>query len=140
VEKQDAEGGLHRINPEGLAPAVGFSHAVVAPERSCPVFVAGQTATDAEGRIVGGADVVAQFTRALDNLLIALRAAGCGAGQLTSLTVYLRDVAGYRERAGEIGAVWRERCGREYPAMAVVEVSRLWDAAALVELQAAAVR
>lgn len=130
---------IDRINPGELARPTGFSHAVVAPAGSCPVFVAGQTATDADGTIVPGG-IVEQFARALDNLLAALRAAGAEPAALTSLTVYLTSIEGYQERSAEIGGVWRERCGREYPAMAVVEVARLWDPAALVELQAAAVK
>ncbi|OIV36600.1 enamine deaminase RidA [Mangrovactinospora gilvigrisea] len=132
---------INRINPEELAPAVGFSHAVVASGTpgACPVFVAGQTGTDARGVIVG-AGIVEQFARALDNLLVALRAAGAEPDALTSLTVYLTSIAEYRAHAAEIGKVWRDRCGRAYPAMAVVEVARLWDPAAKVELQGAAVR
>lgn len=128
-----------RVNPDELAAAAGFSHAVVGPPGSCPVFLAGQTAMDTEGHIIG-TDVVEQFGHALDNLLTALRATGSTPSQLTSLTVYLRDVAAYRRRAREIGAVWKDRCGRDYPAMAVVGVVRLWDPAALVELQGTAIR
>ena len=66
--------GLERINPPELARPAGFSHAVLA-DTGRIVFLAGQTALDAEGRIVGDG-VVAQFEQALGNLLTALRAAG----------------------------------------------------------------
>lgn len=63
-----------RVNPPELAPPTGFSHAVVATG-SKVVFLAGQTALDADGKITG--DTLAeQFERALANLLTALRAAG----------------------------------------------------------------
>jgi enamine deaminase RidA (YjgF/YER057c/UK114 family) len=124
---------LERVDPPELARASGFSHAVVAqPGRT--VFLAGQTAMDAEGRIVGG-DVVDQFERALANLLTALRAAGGEPAHLASLTVYAVDLAGYRARARDIGAVWRRLVGSDYPAMAGIGVARLWDDEALVEVQ-----
>ena len=126
-----------RVNPPELARPAGFSHAVVAgPGRT--VFLAGQTAMDAEGRIVGDG-VVAQFEQALGNLLTALRAAGGEPTHLVSLTVYAVDLADYRTHAGEIGGVWRRLVGREYPAMAGIGVARLWDDEALVEVQGTAV-
>jgi enamine deaminase RidA (YjgF/YER057c/UK114 family) len=128
---------LERVDPPELARASGFSHAVVAqPGRT--VFLAGQTAMDADGRIVG-ADVVAQFERALGNLLAALRAAGGEPAQLAALTVYAVDLADYRARARDIGGVWRRLVGSDYPAMAGIGVARLWDDEALVEVQGIAV-
>ena len=131
---------LDRVNPPDLAVPSGFSHAVVAAvsEGSRVVFLAGQTGMDAAGAIVAGG-LVAQFERALANLLAALAAAGGRPEQLATLTVYIVDMEDYRRRAGEIGAVWRRLAGRDYPAMAGIGVSRLWDAEALVELQGAAV-
>ncbi|MGW7221739.1 RidA family protein [Streptomyces sp. NPDC054826] len=126
-----------RINPPDLSPPAGFSHAVVATG-SRVVFLAGQTALDGDGKIVGDT-LPEQFTRALDNLLDALRAAGGTPADLARVTVYATDIAGYRARAREIGRVWRDAVGRDYPAMAVVEVVRLWDERALVELDGFAV-
>jgi enamine deaminase RidA (YjgF/YER057c/UK114 family) len=127
---------VQRINPPALAAPTGFSHAVVGEGRI--VFLAGQTAMDAGGAIVGS-DVVAQFEVALGNLLTALRAAGGTPADLASLTIYIVDVEDYRAHAAQIGAVWRRLIGRDYPAMAGVGVSRLWDAAALVEVQGFAI-
>ena len=127
---------LKRVNPPSLAPARGFSHAVVADGRA--VYLAGQTGLDASGRVVEG-DVVAQFEQALGNLLEALGAAGGRPGQLVSLTIYVVDVEGYKSRAREIGEVWRRLVGSDYPAMAALGVSRLWDVEALVEVQGVAV-
>jgi enamine deaminase RidA (YjgF/YER057c/UK114 family) len=126
-----------RVNPPGLAPPSGFSHAVVA-QGSRVVFLAGQTGMDGAGAIVGGG-LVAQFEQALGNLLAALAAAGGRPADLASLTVYIVDMDDYRSRAREIGAVWRRLAGRDYPAVAGIGVARLWDAEALVELQGAAV-
>lgn len=128
--------GVEYVNPEGLARPRGFSHATVARGRT--VFLAGQTALNAEGVIVGDG-VVAQFEQALGNLLAALEAAGGGPEHLTSMTVYIVDVDDYRLHAREIGEVWRRLVGYRYPAMAGIGVSRLWDAEALVEVQGHAV-
>lgn len=127
---------LERINPASLARPSGFAHAVVGEGKI--VFLAGQTALDPNGLIVGDG-VVEQFERALANLLEALRAAGGGPDQLASLTVYIVDMDDYRAHATEIGAVWRRLVGTDYPAMAGIGVARLWDAEALVEVQGHAV-
>ncbi|MGW4025646.1 RidA family protein [Streptomyces sp. NPDC005009] len=121
-----------RVNPPELSPPAGFSHAVVATG-SRLVFLAGQTALDADGKVVGDT-LPEQFTRALTNLLTALRAAGGTPADLARVTVYATDVAAYRTHARELGGIWRELAGRDYPAMAVVGVVRLWDEQALVEL------
>jgi enamine deaminase RidA (YjgF/YER057c/UK114 family) len=128
---------LHRTNPDGLAPPAGFSHAVTATGNRL-VFLAGQTALDAAGRIQGDG-VAAQFDRALGNLLAALHASGGTPADLTRVTVYTTDVAAYRAHARELGRIWRERAGRDYPAMALIGVVRLWDEEALVELDGIAV-
>lgn len=128
--------GLERINPPELGPPSGFSHAVVGEGRV--VFLAGQTALDADGSIVGS-DVVAQFEKALANLLTALDAAGGSPEHLASMTVYIVDMEDYRAHAREIGQVWKRLVGQHYPAMAGIGVSRLWDDAALVEVQGHAV-
>ncbi|GHF24833.1 enamine deaminase RidA [Streptomyces mashuensis] len=130
---------LRRVNPAGLAPPSGFSHAVAATvSGGTLVFLAGQTALDATGRIVPG-DMAAQFERALGHLLTALRAAGGEPCHLARLTVHTTDVAAYRAAARELGAVWRRLAGRDYPAVAVIGTTRLWDEEALVELDGVAV-
>ncbi|POX60799.1 enamine deaminase RidA [Streptomyces sp. Ru62] len=126
-----------RVNPPGLSPPTGFSHAVVAAG-SRVVFLAGQTALDADGKITGDT-LPEQFAKALGNLLAALRAAGGTPADLARVTVYATDVAAYRAHARQLGRIWRQSAGRDYPAMAVVEVVRLWDERALVELDGFAV-
>ncbi|MCS0602306.1 RidA family protein [Streptomyces sp. LP11] len=126
-----------RVNPPELSPPTGFSHAVVATG-SRVVFLAGQTALDQDGKVTGDT-LTEQFATALGNLLTALRAAGGTPADLARVTVYATDVAAYRTEAGRLGHVWRELAGRDYPAMAVVQVVRLWDERALVELDGFAV-
>ena len=127
---------MKRLNPASLAKPSGFSHATVATGTT--VFLAGQTGMDVQGRIVDGG-LVPQFEQALANLLTALREAGGEPRDLASMTVYIVDMDEYRTRAREIGAVWKRLFGADYPAMAGIGVSRLWDAEALVELQGFAV-
>ncbi|OXM57493.1 enamine deaminase RidA [Amycolatopsis thailandensis] len=127
---------MERINPPGLGRPSGFSHAVAASGRF--VFLAGQTALNEENRIVGDG-VVEQFERALSNLLTALRAAGGEPADLCSVTIYIVDMDDYKAHGREIGAVWKRLAGSEYPAMAGIGVSRLWDVEALVEVQGFAV-
>jgi enamine deaminase RidA (YjgF/YER057c/UK114 family) len=122
--------GMERINPPELGRPSGFSHAVAVTGRRI-VFLAGQTAPDANG-------LTAQFERSLGRLLTALRAAGGQPADLVTMTIYAVNIDDYRAHAGEIGAVWRRLAGTEYPAMAAVGVSRLWDETALVEIQAIA--
>jgi enamine deaminase RidA (YjgF/YER057c/UK114 family) len=127
---------IEYVNPPSLARPRGFSHATVATGRT--VFLAGQTAVDADGRIVGRS-VVDQFEVALSNLLTSLRAAGGEPGNLASMTIYVVDMEDYQRHSRDIGDVWKRLVGRNYPALAGIEVSRLWDTAALVEVQGFAV-
>lgn len=126
-----------RVNPPELSPPTGFSHAVVATG-SRVVFLAGQTALDGDGKVVGET-LPEQFERALTNLLAALAGAGGTPADLARVTVYATDVAGYRDQAAQLGRIWGRLAGRDYPAMAVVEVVRLWDERAMVELDGFAV-
>ncbi|WP_344530935.1 RidA family protein [Streptomyces albiaxialis] len=128
---------LDRVNPPELSPPTGFSHAVTATG-SRLVFLAGQTALDGEGRIAAHT-FPGQFEAALSNLLVALAASGGTPADLTRVTVYTTDVPAYRRHAPELGRIWRDLVGRDYPAMAVIGVVRLWDEAAWIELDGLAV-
>lgn len=128
---------FERINPPLLATPRGFSHAVVT-DRPRTVYLAGQTALGRSGTIVGD-DVVTQFEQALLNLLQALTAAGGSGDDLASVTIYIVDVDAYQANSREIGKIWRRLVGTDYPAMAGIGVARLWDVAALVEIQGIAV-
>ncbi|MER5936375.1 RidA family protein [Streptomyces sp. uw30] len=126
-----------RVNPPELSPPTGFSHAVVATG-SRVVFLAGQTALDSDGKVVGET-LPEQFERALTNLLTALAAAGGTPADLARVTVFVTDVVAYRAQVAELGRIWGRLAGRDYPAMAVVGVVRLWDEQAMVELDGFAV-
>jgi enamine deaminase RidA (YjgF/YER057c/UK114 family) len=125
------------IAPE-LAPPVGFAHAVV-PSGSDLVFLGGQTALDADNKIVGDT-MVEQFDQAAFNLACAMRAAGCDAEDLISLQVFCTDVGDYRASLSELAPVWRKHFGRRYPAIGLFGVTRLFDEEAKLELMGVAAR
>jgi enamine deaminase RidA (YjgF/YER057c/UK114 family) len=124
---------VERINPSELPRPSGFSHAI-SVTASRMVFLAGQVGIGRDGKVVSDS-LVPQFEQALANLVTALAAAGGHPGDLVSLTIYAVDLDDYQAHGKEIGAVWRRLAGTEYPAMAAVGVSRLWDPDALVEIQ-----
>jgi enamine deaminase RidA (YjgF/YER057c/UK114 family) len=128
----------HRIvNPDSLAPPVGFAHAVVAaPGRT--VFLGGQIASDVTGAC-RGESVAEQFGLALDNVVAALEAAGGKPDDIVSLQVFTTDIAAYRDSLRDLGREYRSRLGKHYPALALFGVTALFDPAALVEIVATAV-
>lgn len=128
----------HRLlNPETLSPPVGFSHAVAAAAGRL-VFLGGQTAHDAEGKL-RGETVAEQFDAAAANVVEALAAAGARAEHLVSLQIFVTSAAEYRAALGELAGVYRSHFGRHYPALALFEVAGLFDPAAKVELVGIAV-
>jgi enamine deaminase RidA (YjgF/YER057c/UK114 family) len=98
--------------------------------------LAGQVGWDEKGRFERG--LVAQVARALDNLLAVLREAGADASDVVSMRVYVTSAAAWRADAKAIGAVWRERMGRWFPAMVLVQVAALYEPEALVEIEGVA--
>lgn len=128
---------IRRVDPPELAPPVGFGHAVVATGGRT-VYLAGQTALDATGAVVPG-DLVAQVDRVLHNLVTALAAAGGTPEHLVKLTIFVADVEDYLARRAEIGATWRARLGKVFPAMTLVQVSDFWNDGALIEIEGVAV-
>ena len=131
-------GGRPRnVNPAELAPARGFSHATVAGDT---VWIGGQVGSDATGKIVEPGDIGAQFARAIQNVAVALRAAGCEPADTVKLTYYVTDIQAYRDSRATIGAAYREHFRSDYPASTLVEVSSLVDPNALIEIDAVAVR
>jgi enamine deaminase RidA (YjgF/YER057c/UK114 family) len=126
------------VNPPALAAPSGWSHGVLTPAGGRLLFVAGQAGWD---RSCSGAPDAfpAQFARALDRALEVVRASGGAPADVARLTVYVTDLAVYRDSRRALGEAWRARFGRYYPAMALVEVSALMDEGALVEIEATAV-
>jgi enamine deaminase RidA (YjgF/YER057c/UK114 family) len=121
--------------PEGWPRPRGYSNGVEASGRM--VFVAGQIGWDTGGRFPEG--FAAQFRQTIDNTLAVLAEAGAGPEHIVRMTWYVVDKAEYLAALREIGAVWRERIGPHYPAMAVIEVKGLIEDAARIEIETTAV-
>lgn len=124
------------VSPEGWAPAKGYANGVVCgPGRT--VYVGGQIGWDAQQQPVS-TDFVVQFDRALANVVAIVEAAGGAATDVVKMTVYVTDMPAYRSSLKDIGAAWRRRLGRHFPAMALVGVSVLVEPWAMVEIEAIA--
>ena len=129
---------LKIINPASLGRPRGYANGVLAPPGGSLLFIAGQIAWDEEQRIVS-ADFVAQFERALANVLAVVREAGGTPDEIARLVVYVTDKKEYCARQKEIGECWRKLLGRHFPAMALVEVKALLEDDAKVEIEGIAV-
>jgi enamine deaminase RidA (YjgF/YER057c/UK114 family) len=126
------------INPPGLARPVGFNHGIVTAGGRV-LWLAGQDASDAEGRIVAPGDVVAQAAQVLANLRAVVEAAGGTMQDIVKLNVYVTDRAAYKAALKPLGRLFREHFGAYYPAMALFAVSSLFQDDALIELEGFAV-
>jgi enamine deaminase RidA (YjgF/YER057c/UK114 family) len=125
------------VNPPWLPKPSGYSHGIEARGRL--LFVAGQTAQDADGRIVAPGNLVEQFRQALANVGAVVSARGGTLRDVVKLTFYVVDKRDYRARAHEIGRIYREMMQGHWPATTLVEVRALWDDEALIEIDAVAV-
>lgn len=126
------------INPEELGAPRGWNNGMLAQAGGSVLFIAGQTARDGSGQ-VPAADFVAQFDRALGNVLAVVRQAGGRVEDIGRFTIYVTDMSEYRGSLKPLGEVYRRRMGTHFPAMALVEVTSLVDPQALVEIEATAV-
>jgi enamine deaminase RidA (YjgF/YER057c/UK114 family) len=125
------------INPRELAAPRGYNNGMLAPPGRV-LAIAGQIACDAEAKLVS-TDFVAQFGRALSNVVAVLHEAGGVPTDLIMLRIYVTDKKQYSERTKEIGVLYRELMGTHYPAMALLQVADLLEPGALVEIEGLAV-
>lgn len=124
------------LQPEGWPRPKGYSNGISAKGRL--VFTAGVVGWD-ENEAFPEYTLHGQFARALRNVLAILAADGAGPEHVARMTVYVTDRHEYLNSRDEIGAAWRDIMGGNYPAMALVEVKGLVEAAAKVEIEATAV-
>jgi enamine deaminase RidA (YjgF/YER057c/UK114 family) len=125
------------LNPETLVPAVGFTHALVAAPGKT-IYLGGQAGIDVEGKVVGPS-LTQQFDAAAKNVVIALQAAGAKPEHLVSMQIFTTAAEEYRRSLGELGEMYRKHFGKHYPALALFEVTGLFDPDAKVELVCVAV-
>ena len=126
------------INPESLGAPKGWSNGMLAPAGGRILFVAGQTASDASGK-VQPADFITQFDRALHNVMTVVTEAGGAAEHIGRFTIFVTDRDAYLADLKGLGQAYRKNMGRHFPAMALLEVKALVDPDAVVEIEATAV-
>jgi NAD(P)-dependent dehydrogenase (short-subunit alcohol dehydrogenase family)/enamine deaminase RidA (YjgF/YER057c/UK114 family) len=126
------------INPDALGAPKGWTNGMLAPAGGRILFVAGQDAAEPEGEVTT-TDFAAQFGLALEKMLTIVEAAGGRAEDIGRMTIYVTDLDAYRAERSRLGDVYRASMGKHFPAMALVEVERLVDPLALVEIEATAV-
>jgi enamine deaminase RidA (YjgF/YER057c/UK114 family) len=127
------------LNPASLAKPSGYANGVLT-EGGRLLFIAGQTGMDASGQIVAAPpDIVSQFKQALANVQAVVNQADGQMTDIVKLTIYVVGKAHYQSSLKEIGEVYQAFFGKYYPAMALVEVSSLWDEQAMVEIEGIAV-
>jgi enamine deaminase RidA (YjgF/YER057c/UK114 family) len=125
------------INPPGLVRPVGFSHGV-ASRGGRMLFVAGQTAHNADGQVVAPGDVVGQYEQALRNIHVVVQAAGGTMHNIVKMTIYVQDRDLYKTHLRELGRVHHAFFGRYYPATALIEISRFFEDGVLIEIESIA--
>jgi enamine deaminase RidA (YjgF/YER057c/UK114 family) len=123
------------LQPAGWPRPVGYANGVLA--RGDLIFTGGLVGWDAERRFADG--LVEQARQALVNITTVLAEAGATPEHLVRMTWYVVNMEAYRAVGPALGRAYREVIGRHYPAMAVVEVTRLVEPQALVEIEATAV-
>ena len=129
---------FRHIDPAELGAPSGWTNGMLGPAGGRVLFVAGQDAAGPGGHVTTD-DFVEQFGIVLGKILTVVRASGGEPAHIGRMTIFVGDLDAYRSLRPEIGRVYREHMGRHFPAMALVEVSRLVDPRALVEIEATAV-
>ena len=122
--------------PPGWPRPKGYSNAMAARGRI--VMTAGVVGWNERQEFVEKT-LAGQFAQTLRNIVAILQCDGANPKNIARLTCYVTSIDEYLESAKEIGAAWREIMGRHYPAMALVEVVRLVEREAKVEIEATAV-
>lgn len=128
---------MHTIlQPAGWAQPKGYANGVAAEGRL--VFVGGQIGWNRRC-VFEADDLTGQVRQTLQNVVAVLAEAGARPEHVVSMTWYLTDKKDYLGNLESIGKVYREVIGRNFPAMAVVQVTALVEDDAKVEIQAMAV-
>ena len=124
------------LQPPGWAAAKGYANGIAA--RGTQIFVGGQIGWSAQQQFESD-DFIAQAAQALRNIVAVLQEAGAGPQHMVRMTWYITDRVEYNTRVKELGAVYRDVMGRNFPAMTCVQVAALMEARAKVEIEVTAV-
>ena len=124
------------LHPNSWKPARGYANGVAASGRM--VFVGGMIGWNAQQEFETD-DFIEQVAQALRNVVAVLAEAGATPEHLVRLTWFVTNRDEYVARLKELGAVYREVIGKNYPAMSLVQVVALVERRAKVEIEATAV-
>ncbi len=124
------------LQPPDWAPAKGYANGIAA--RGTQVFVGGQIGWNAQQQFETD-DVIEQVHQTLRNIAAVLKEAGAGPEHMVRMTWYVIDRVEYNSRLRELGVVYRDVMGKNFPAMTCVQVAALMEARAKVEIEVTAV-
>jgi enamine deaminase RidA (YjgF/YER057c/UK114 family) len=128
---------IHQLlQPEDWTPPKGYANGIAA--RGTQIYVGGQIGWNAQQQF-GSDDFIAQTKQALENVKAVLACAGATPEQMVRMTWYVIDRDEYNARLKELGAVYREVMGKNFPAMSCVAVAALMEKRAKVEIEVTAV-
>ena len=127
---------IKHLQPPGWLAPKGYANGIAA--RGTQIFVGGQIGWNSQQQFETD-DFIAQTGQALRNIVEVLREAGAGPEHMVRMTWYITDRDEYNSRLRELGPVYREAVGRNFPAMTCVQVARLVEARAKVEIEVTAV-
>lgn len=127
---------MKKLQPPNWAEPKGYANGVIAS--GALIFVGGQIGWNAEQQFESD-DFIAQTRQALINVAAVLKAGGAGPEHMVRMTWYVTDRVEYNARLKELGGVYRELMGKNFPAMTCVEVSGLVEERARIEIEVTAV-
>lgn len=127
---------MKKLQPPNWAEPKGYANGVLAS--GALIFVGGQIGWNAEQQFESD-DFIAQTRQALINVAAVLKAGGAGPEHMVRMTWYVTDRLEYNARLKELGGVYRELMGKNFPAMTCVEVSGLVEERARIEIEVTAV-
>ena len=129
---------MHKIlSPAGWPRPKGYSNGVSAHGEN--IFVAGQIGWSKDCEFETD-DFIGQCRQALQNIIDVLAEADAGPEHITRMTWYIIDKKEYIERGAELGMVYRELIGKNFPVMSAVQVVALMEDRAKVEIEVTAVK
>ena len=126
---------IQKIQPPDWAEPKVYANGILA--RGAMLFVGGQIGWNAQQQFESD-DFVAQTRQTLLNIAAILKAGGAGPEHMVRMTWYIVDRVEYNARLKEIGGVYREVLGKNFPAMTCIQVAALVEERAKIEIEVTA--